>query len=156
MYQTIRIDNMNVILMDPEPEDEKVLLTKAQQQLKDQSIFFPAIASLMIILVGTGSTFYHFVEKWNWLDSLYFTVVTMATVGYGDFAPTKPESKIFTMLLIVVGIAVFTTFITQLLKRRGLKLTINQLAPTQKTFEKGAHEVGKVTDKLKRSLKHKR
>jgi voltage-gated potassium channel len=38
------------------------------------------------ILVG-GTVFYHYVEHFSWLDALYFCVVTLAGVGYGDITP---------------------------------------------------------------------
>ncbi|MEZ4580395.1 MAG: potassium channel family protein [Caldilineaceae bacterium] len=50
------------------------------------------------ILLAIGSTFYHVDEGWSWLDSLYFCVITLATVGYGDLAPTTPEAKVFTII----------------------------------------------------------
>ena len=37
---------------------------------------------------------------------MYFETVTMTTVGYGDFAPTTDESKVFTIFYIIFGIAI--------------------------------------------------
>lgn len=65
---------------------------------------FLSTLSTLLILLATGTTFYHYQEGWSVLDSLYFTVVTIATVGYGDLHPTKDLSKIFTMLLIFMGV----------------------------------------------------
>jgi voltage-gated potassium channel len=48
------------------------------------------------------------------LDSLYFSLITLTTVGYGDFSPTKPLAKIFTMVYILVGIGVLIVFIEKL------------------------------------------
>lgn len=45
-------------------------------------------------------------EGWSRLDCLYFETVTMTTVGYGDFAPTTDESKVFTIFYIIFGIAI--------------------------------------------------
>lgn len=53
-----------------------------------------------------GGIFYYNVELWTALDCLYFQTVTMTTVGYGDFAPTGPGSKVFTMIYIFTGIAI--------------------------------------------------
>jgi potassium channel subfamily K len=53
-----------------------------------------------------GGIFYYNVELWTALDCLYFQTVTMTTVGYGDFAPTSPGSKVFTMIYIFTGIAI--------------------------------------------------
>ncbi len=65
---------------------------------------FLSTLTTLLILLATGTTFYHYQEGWNVLDSLYFTVVTIATVGYGDLHPTKEASKIFTMVLIFMGV----------------------------------------------------
>ena len=39
------------------------------------------IASLSTVLAA-GTAFFHFIEGWSWLDSYFFTVVTISTVGY--------------------------------------------------------------------------
>lgn len=67
---------------------------------------------LVVLLVGT--VFYHWREGWSWLDSFYFTVVTLATVGYGDFSPTRPETKLFTVLYIIMGLGLLSAFIVKL------------------------------------------
>lgn len=53
--------------------------------------------------------FYHFVEKWSWIDAFYFSVITIATVGYGDFSPQTNLGKLFTVGYILVGIGLFVT-----------------------------------------------
>lgn len=47
-----------------------------------------AIGVLLSGLLGIGMCFYHWVEGWGWVDSLYFCVMTVATVGFGGLAPT--------------------------------------------------------------------
>ncbi len=56
------------------------------------------------LLVGT--LVYHQLEGWSLLDSLYFSVISLATVGYGDLTPTTPVSKVFTIFYILNGIAI--------------------------------------------------
>lgn len=46
------------------------------------------------------------------VTALYFAVVTMGTVGYGDITPKTPRAELFTVSIIILGIAVFATSIT--------------------------------------------
>jgi hypothetical protein len=64
----------------------------------------------IIILFG-GSVFYHNIEGWSLVDSLYFCVVTLTTIGYGDFAPKTDLGKIFTVFYIIVGIGMILSFV---------------------------------------------
>jgi hypothetical protein len=57
-----------------------------------------------LVVVATGTVFYTLVEGWSVLDSLYFTVVTLTTIGYGDLHPTTPLSKVFTILFVIAGV----------------------------------------------------
>lgn len=46
------------------------------------------------------------------VTALYYSMVTMSTVGYGDITPQTPETKLFTVSVIVLGVAVFATSLT--------------------------------------------
>ena len=78
---------------------------------------FKILLLAVIMVLSLGMIFYHFVEKWKWLDSLYFSVVTLATIGYGDFAPTRDVSKIFTIVYVFLGIAIIFSFINVITHR---------------------------------------
>jgi len=74
----------------------------------------PAFRALIIVeglMIGGGMVFYHFVEGWSWLDSAYFCVVTVATVGYGDFSPATPYGRLFTIFYIILGVIMLGIFI---------------------------------------------
>lgn len=59
-------------------------------------------------LVAVGGAFvFILLEDWDFVDALYFAVVSMATVGYGDFAPSTHLGKLFTIVFLVVGIGLF-------------------------------------------------
>jgi len=68
--------------------------------------------SLMFIVV-TGTVFFHQVEGWSWLDSYFFTVITISTVGYGSLVPVTALGKIGTTGFIFVGLGVFAVAIQQ-------------------------------------------
>jgi voltage-gated potassium channel len=52
---------------------------------------------LLGVLLFTGTVSYHLIEEWSIVDSLYFTTMTVTTVGYGDLVPTTDASKLFTV-----------------------------------------------------------
>lgn len=70
-----------------------------------------AIIVFLLLLVG-GSYVYSSVEGWRYLDSLYFTVATVTTVGYGDFIPQTDTGKIFTIFFSFAGIGMALYFFT--------------------------------------------
>ncbi|MCX6792822.1 MAG: potassium channel family protein [Candidatus Falkowbacteria bacterium] len=72
---------------------------------------FQVLLSLTIFILSLGTFVYHRVENWRWLDSLYFSVTTLTTVGLGDFAPKTDFGKTFTIFYIFVGIGVILSFI---------------------------------------------
>ena len=66
--------------------------------------------NLKIALLGLFSLFiigtfgFHVIEGWSIIDSLYATVITLSTVGYGDFYPHTGEGRIFTIILVIFGV----------------------------------------------------
>jgi voltage-gated potassium channel len=71
-----------------------------------------AVVMLAGALIAFATVFYRLVEGWSLLDSLYFSVVTIATVGFGDFAPRTALGKIFTIGYIFAGIGIFVAAAT--------------------------------------------
>ncbi len=61
---------------------------------------------VLLVLVTIGTVGYTVIEGWRLLDSLYMTVITLATVGFREVQPLSDAGKIFTMLLIVFGVSV--------------------------------------------------
>lgn len=60
----------------------------------------------LLAYLTTGVFAYSVVlEKWSVIDALYFSCVTFSTVGYGDLCPTTPQSKLFTCVFGLCGIA---------------------------------------------------
>ena len=92
---------------------------------------FRALGGIVLLLLGIGTLFYRQIEGWSWVDSIYFCVVTLATVGYGDFAPTTDTGKIFTIFYILLGVGVlvgFPDFTTGVWVMIGITYTITWLA----------------------------
>ncbi len=67
----------------------------------------------LVGIVAMGTVFFHFVEGWSWLDSYFFTVVTISTVGYGVLVPVTALGKIAATVFIFVGLGIFAVAIQQ-------------------------------------------
>jgi len=63
-----------------------------------------AFALSVVIVVVTGVVFYRLTEDWSVADSLYFTVIALTTIGFGDFAPTTTLSRLFTTVYAIIGV----------------------------------------------------
>jgi len=86
-----------------------LLLRTIWSFLRDKEYRDLVITTVVVLILG--SIVYHYLEGWNWLDSLYFSVITLTTVGYGDFAPQTDGGKIFTIIYIIVGIGIILSFV---------------------------------------------
>ena len=72
---------------------------------------------LTMTMVGIATVVYHYVEGWRWLDAVYFSVITLATVGYGDFSPQTDLGKLFTIFYVFSGIGLFVATVTAFANR---------------------------------------
>ncbi|MEH2267687.1 MAG: potassium channel protein [Nostoc sp.] len=61
-----------------------------------------AIALGGVFFIGT--LWYWLVEGWSWEDAAYMTVITLATVGYGETHPLGSRGRLFTIALILLGV----------------------------------------------------
>jgi voltage-gated potassium channel len=58
--------------------------------------------------VGAYALRDQFLELDSFSDAVYYVVVTVATVGYGDITPTTPEARWFSLSVILFGTGAFT------------------------------------------------
>ena len=63
------------------------------------------IVLLVVLVLGIFSLM--IIEDLSLADSLYFTIVTVATVGYGDIHPATTAGKILALVLIITGVGTF-------------------------------------------------
>ncbi len=75
-----------------------------QERFLQRRIFFTL--GLLVIIVTGGTLGYHLIEGWSALDSLYMTIITLTTVGFGELYPLSPAGRAFTMALIVGGLSI--------------------------------------------------
>jgi hypothetical protein len=77
-----------------------------------------SIAAAVLFTLIVGTVFYHLVEGWRILDSAYFSVITLTTIGYGDFSPQTDLGKLFTILYAFAGVGLLATYLQLRVKRR--------------------------------------
>jgi hypothetical protein len=87
------------------------------------------VTSLALGALLTGTIVYRVLEDWGWVDSFYFSVITLTTVGYGDFSPTTPASKLFTVVYIFGGISLIGAYLNEVMKRRARRAAARRSQP---------------------------
>jgi voltage-gated potassium channel len=92
--------------------------------LKDPE--FRGLLLFVIAILASGTYVYHLTEKWRWLDSFYFSVTTLTTVGYGDFTPKTDFGKVFTMIYIFLGVGVILGFINVVARHASNEPLVNK------------------------------
>jgi len=80
--------------------------------MKDEE--FRALLFLAVFLLVVGTVFYHRHEGWTVIDSAFFSLITLTTVGYGNLVPTTTLSKIFTMVYLVLGMSILLGFLNNI------------------------------------------
>ena len=96
--------------------------------------------ALMIIvtLILAGTMGFHFIEGWNVLESFYTTVMTLTTIGYGDFAPKTHGGMLFTVLLVIFGVGtmLYTVGLVAQIMVEGRLTTLLGRGKMEKTIDK--------------------
>lgn len=62
-----------------------------------------------VLMIGTLG--YMAFQGWSFLDSIYMTVITVATVGFTEVHPLSPSGRIFTIFIIIGGVGALTLFL---------------------------------------------
>lgn len=103
-----------------EPIKTKDLRVSAAFNSIEQTLL-PIVFLFLIIVLALGTCGYMIIEGWNTFDSLYMTVITIATVGFGEVHPLSHDGRVLTMALILLGVflvVLATSAFTQLIFRR--------------------------------------
>lgn len=61
---------------------------------------------LLSVFMFGGAWVYTILEPWSYRESLYFCFVTLSTVGFGDYLPSSPKSKVFSIFYMIFGLGV--------------------------------------------------
>ncbi len=100
--------------------------------------YAPLLIMVSVWIVGTIG--YVLIDNYSWFDAFYMTIITVATVGYGEVAPLSYSGKLFTAFLIITSFGTFayavssiTKFVidgefNEFFKSRKLSTTIEKLS----------------------------
>ena len=69
-----------------------------------EKIPVPLLIVLTWILIGMFAM--HQLEDWTWTQCFYYAVITLTTVGYGDFVPSSDPSRLFAAFYILIGVTI--------------------------------------------------
>ncbi|MEO8563439.1 MAG: potassium channel family protein [bacterium] len=100
-----------------------------------------ALGGGFVALIGAATAYFHAAERLAWIDALYFVIVTVATVGYGDVAllHSGVVSKVVGIALILGSTCfiwmIFSLTIDRIVKRRV------QLALGRKRYSQSGHVI---------------
>lgn len=98
------------------------------------------VTGLLVFTLFIGTVGYTLIEGWPPFDALYMTVITLATVGYGETNPLTYHGRVFTLFLILGGVSIvayaFSTLtsiivegqLSMVLKRRRMEKEIAKLS----------------------------
>ena len=97
------------------------------------------VTAVVFLLIVSGTYLYHNVEGWNYLDSVYFIIITATTIGYGDIAPQTDLGKIITIFYPLVGIGVFlylVSLISRSVFEKKVKTRITNIKQKEGMYKK--------------------
>lgn len=60
---------------------------------------------ILLVYLAIGTAVYQWREGWSFWNSLYFCIISLLTVGYGDLSPTNNSMKLFTVFFIYIGLS---------------------------------------------------
>lgn len=99
---------------------EHVLMRKAERIGVKVAVITSSVALTMVLVIAL---FGYYLDGWSYLDGIYFGVITLTTIGFGDFVPLHPSAErdpetypthvfLFTILSVIyftVGLAVVSS-----------------------------------------------
>lgn len=98
-------------------------------------------------IVGVGTIAYHFLEGWSYVDAMYFSVITLTTIGYGDMHPVLVATKVFTIIYSLLGVGLVFYIFTSITK--------HFFETEQKEIKRIEHDIEDISHLLHRSRSKK-
>lgn len=143
------IDNIWFILCTPFPD-----LRKLSRKRENDSKFVASIrlrdgfaAVLAYLALGVVSYRYIF-EKWSFIDSLYFTCCTFATIGYGDVVAKTVAGKFFSCIFGISGIALLGAAVARI----GSRLVQAEIDAVKTARQQSQRRILQVYDRMPKAV----
>ncbi|CDW53950.1 TWiK family of potassium channels protein 7 [Trichuris trichiura] len=91
---------------DKEAEAESI----SESSSDSTDVHLPVVMAMVVLVSYTavGGLLFQMWEGWGYFDAFYFCFITMATIGFGDIVPSEQVYMFFTIIYIVVGLALTT------------------------------------------------
>jgi len=116
----------------------------------------PFFLLIVIIVILVGSIAFYNIEWWSFFNSLYFTSVTMSTIGYGDVVPVTHAGKLVAMFYGFMGAPLFvglTWIFFQSKLQKMLQKSIHAYHKEAKEAEKLEIELTQQNKKQNKKIK---
>jgi len=110
----------------------------------DRTTHLIIVVLFSVLLVVLGTVGYMLIENWSMLDSLYMTVITLSTIGYGEVHAVSQTGRIFTLVLIFLGVGFFLYVIgnvVQFLVEGRIRLVLGRLKLDKKIGQLNNHYI---------------
>lgn len=102
----------------------------------------------VVLVLSSGAIIFHLVEWWRYFDALYFVVMTMTTIGYGDIVPHTELGRVFTMLYAIVWVPTFLAIAAAILEARFGKRIKHYMHEVHREMRFTANELGQVEEQV--------
>ena len=68
----------------------------------------------VIVAIGSGGFYTIGGDEWSIIDSIYMTIITLSTVGFGEVYPLSDLGKLWTVIVIIFGVSGFAAIVYEL------------------------------------------
>jgi voltage-gated potassium channel len=118
-----------------------------------EGVQFAALVTVLTVLAG-GAAFAS-VENLSLGDGVYWAIVTMTTVGYGDISPKTAESKAIAITVMLIGIG-FAALVVGAIADRFIHPPVHELEVAEEDLLKQVKDISARLQRLERELEHRR